>query len=467
MDKTPADQKVAMERTVKHKNDVSRSNKIYRQTSLGLLVFVVCAFLLLSCSPVKTAEQMSPTSTPTGLVLASPPGTATNTPVPTIPRTNTPAATATPSPTFSPTPKPIDTAIPTPTATSTPVTTQVSVALSYSGMLVLLIGPTGDLFKRIDIDENYIQWSPDGCQLYVTAWRAGRLVLLSIDLTNDIQRDLLAMSDMGDKGAMYPKLSPDGKWISYVVGYGEDRYTGWEFQDVRVVAIDEPAKPFYLTERGGAGICGGVWSPDGQWLAYSDYDKAGNGQLYLSRPDGSDRRQLTHFTMPKFTIDGIKWSPNSQRLTFAVYDQEDHFQGFWVAHSDGSDLRMMTLDDGRPAPGNGLWWSADNRTLVAYVWGDESVEGLYWFDPDTSKPYHIFYESRAPGTIVGPFPISDTQTIGFLGGDGNFYAYDMDSRTYKLWLHRLTLFPDGEWPLLDQVVPVPGGIVDISQCLSK
>lgn len=342
------------------------------------------------------------------------------------------------------------------------------VALGYPGV-IFLVGSTGDVFKRIDIGYDYIQWSPDGCQLRITTRRDQKSILLNLDLASGVQHDLFVVSDTGDEDAMYPQLSPDGKWISYVVGYGEDRYTGWEFQDVRVVVVDEPARPFHLTERGGAGVYGGAWSPDGQWLAYSDYDQDGNGQLYLSKPDGSDRRQLTHLVMSKITMDVIEWSPDGQRLAFTAYDQDDIPQGIWIVHSDGNDLREITLSDGNSIWGAPLWWSADGRTFVAFVSGDESVEGLYWFDPDTGKPYHVFYDSKSPnGHISFCFPISDVQTIAFSDAETKFYTYHLTDGTIDLWLDETKLFPEEGWPpMLWQVVPVPGGAVDISQCPSK
>lgn len=40
-----------------------------------------------------------------------------------------------------------------------------------------------------------------------------------------------------------------------------------------------------------------AWSPDGRWIAYageSSTHGASSYQLYVSRPNGSDRRKLTH-----------------------------------------------------------------------------------------------------------------------------------------------------------------------------
>lgn len=297
--------------------------------------------------------------------------------------------------------------------------------------------------------------------------------LFDLDLANGTEQEVfIGGEDANGNWRTYPLLSPDRKWVAYIVWSGELKPSGdTEFQDVEVIAVNERTRPFRLTKRGGAG--GRIWSPDSQYLAYSDYDEAGNSQLYLSRPDGSDRHQLTHFTTSEFIVDGIDWSPDGQRLSFDVVDLDDNLQETWVIHSDGSDLRMLTLDDGKPVPGSGLLWSTDSRTLVVHAWGYESADGLYWFSLDTGKVDHVFHDVKAPSKhIAFPFLISDVQTIGFLGGDYDFYSYNLADDTYKLWLDKFTLFPEYKdshdgYPMLRQMAPVPGGAVDISQCSSK
>ncbi|MEM7118867.1 MAG: hypothetical protein AAF614_41000 [Chloroflexota bacterium] len=45
-----------------------------------------------------------------------------------------------------------------------------------------------------------------------------------------------------------------------------------------------------LTQRGDN--LAPAWSPDGNWLVFTSY-QAGDNELYIMRPDGSDVRQLT------------------------------------------------------------------------------------------------------------------------------------------------------------------------------
>ena len=48
-------------------------------------------------------------------------------------------------------------------------------------------------------------------------------------------------------------------------------------------------EPYQLTTEGGGNP---DWSPDGQWIVYTK-DNRWNGYLWLMRPDGSDKHQLT------------------------------------------------------------------------------------------------------------------------------------------------------------------------------
>ncbi len=55
-------------------------------------------------------------------------------------------------------------------------------------------------------------------------------------------------------------------------------------------------------------LFGAVWSPDGEWIAYSRSTSAFAAELIISRPDGSDRWQVTD--TPANEID-VEWGSGS------------------------------------------------------------------------------------------------------------------------------------------------------------
>ncbi len=55
-----------------------------------------------------------------------------------------------------------------------------------------------------------------------------------------------------------------------------------------------------------------VWSPDGGWIAYSNY----NGEIKLIHPDGSDEHVIGRF--PGYEIFDLNWSPDGTHLAYTT-----------------------------------------------------------------------------------------------------------------------------------------------------
>jgi len=84
------------------------------------------------------------------------------------------------------------------------------------------------------------------------------------------------------------------------------------------------------------------WSPDGQWIAFSTSNpEGGNGHLFVIRPDGSDRRQLT--TAPT-QMYGLCWSPDSERVIFTSDSRGS--MNLWMVGVDGGHLEPVTRGPG-------------------------------------------------------------------------------------------------------------------------
>ena len=72
-------------------------------------------------------------------------------------------------------------------------------------------------------------------------------------------------------------VSPDGKTVVFTV-----HYNLW-------AVFTSGGEPRQLTTEGGGYP---DWSPDGQWIVYTK-ENWWNGYLWLMRPDGSEKHQLT------------------------------------------------------------------------------------------------------------------------------------------------------------------------------
>ncbi|MBN1889887.1 MAG: PD40 domain-containing protein, partial [Thermoflexales bacterium] len=268
-----------------------------------------------------------------------------------------------------------------------------------------------------------IAWSPDGCQLHLGV---GNSIFITDLHGNVLQK--VSVNSPREKGVYMGSgslsLSLTNEWIAYTVLSGYQKYSGAEFQNIEVVAVDSQTMPFVLTTRGGAGMA--AWSPNGERLAYSDYDAAGVAQLYHSNPDGSDRVQLTHFTEPGTTIGMIRWSPAGKALTFAVY-LDDETGSLWIASAGGTTQLKTAAESGNPITDE-FWWDEDGQRLAFHT--ERSYEGdhaIYWIDAIHGQVVHLLQASETPpGAIVQPFPFKGIQTMGFVGSKGLIF-YDMST----------------------------------------
>jgi Tol biopolymer transport system component len=94
----------------------------------------------------------------------------------------------------------------------------------------------------------------------------------------------LSPDPVGDSG----RFSPDGASVLTSAGYS-----------IVVVGLDGA-----VIEQVTDGLLfGPVWSPDGEWIAFSRGTTGPFADIYTSRPDGSDRRQVTDTPDNEITVD--------------------------------------------------------------------------------------------------------------------------------------------------------------------
>ncbi len=110
-------------------------------------------------------------------------------------------------------------------------------------------------------------------------------------------------------------------------------------------------------------------SPDGQWMAYSEYP---SGNLWKSRPDGSAAVQLTNATAY-----WEQWSPDGRSLVYS-----DWHKLYRVSADGGPPEKLMATGDYEMAP----TLSPDGRSLVFNRWDYvHEPDGLFVLDLATRK----------------------------------------------------------------------------------
>ena len=71
----------------------------------------------------------------------------------------------------------------------------------------------------------------------------------------------------------------------------------------RILVLGLDGKIQFLLTDGQAYIFGPAWSPDGAHIAYSVSRTGPFAEIYTSRPDGNDRRRVTHTSANEITVD--------------------------------------------------------------------------------------------------------------------------------------------------------------------
>ncbi len=246
---------------------------------------------------------------------------------------------------------------------------------------------------------------------------AGLLALLLLQCALGAeQRRLLKPEDFAAIRAVdEPNISPDGEHIAYVVGtvdLKKDKQpknlwlAKWDGSENRALTFGDNQQTHPR------------WSPDGKWIAFLSGrgDENDKDQIWVLSSEGGEAEQLTH---EKGSVEDFAWAPDSKRLVLVVHDPDprepeekekqkktvppiviDRFQfkkdieGYLTnrwEHLFLFDLTTRKLDrltsgqhdDGRPA------WSFDG-TQIAFV----SKRGN---DPDRTENWDIFLIEPKPG----------------------------------------------------------------------
>ena len=186
--------------------------------------------------------------------------------------------------------------------------------------------------------------------------------------------ELLTLKTLG--GA---QISPDGKWVAYMVTAGDFK------QDAFVTQIwlaDVATGRNIQLTRGDKSSNNPKWSPDGAWLAFTSNRLEDKNQIFAINPTGGEAVQLTK---SETAITNFAWSDDSRNIAYTATepvpqvskDHKDYLGDYKVVRKDYNFAH--------------LWTIAVSEALSAPVVGkqrtkkkDFSVDAFSW-SPDGGK----------------------------------------------------------------------------------
>jgi dipeptidyl aminopeptidase/acylaminoacyl peptidase len=231
--------------------------------------------------------------------------------------------------------------------------------------------------------------------------------------------DLFAFKRVSD-----PQISPDGKWVAYVVGQ-VDMEANKIPSSIWLAATDGKSEPKRLTNAAGKKDSHPRWSPDGKAILFQS-NRSGESQLWLIGLDGGEARQLT--TISTDASEAI-WSRDGKQIAFvsAVYPEysEKPFK-----ESDALNKKRKEETEKNPV-------KAKVHTKLFYRHWDSYVE---------DKRQHLFVMAFNDGKTGEPkdvtpgdrdaFPTSDTFSTGdnfTFSPDGKYLVFTAVPEKDEAW----------------------------------
>ncbi len=142
--------------------------------------------------------------------------------------------------------------------------------------------------------------------------------------------DLARLRDVRD-----PQVSPDGKWVAYVVS-GIDVKEDKSVSHIWMVSYD--GKAARQMTSGSESESSPRWSPDNRYLSFTSSRKGpvkGN-QVWLLDRNGGEAIQLTGV---KGRLQGYEWSPDSKRLALVIGDPDPDAENGENAAGEGAPAK--------------------------------------------------------------------------------------------------------------------------------
>lgn len=262
--------------------------------------------------------------------------------------------------------------------TALPINRQIAFSGDRDGNYGIYVtrseSPEPDRITDSPSDEYSPTWSPDRRHI---AFSRNREDIYTIDLDGSGLKQVTGSNDVTPSSDVTPAWSPDGSRIAFSSDRDGDSgiYTiDPDGSDLRqVTRINSADRVRHVNP---------VWSPDGRGIAFVILQSDRKSQVFTTRLDDSDVRQVTESTLGD--SHDPAWSPGGDRIAFSSDRDGDPGSEIYVIDPEGSDLRQVT-DSPLGEADTGPTWSPDGSHIAFVRFRDQgSSSDIYMIRPGGS-----------------------------------------------------------------------------------
>ncbi|MFP4228430.1 MAG: S41 family peptidase [Salinivenus sp.] len=283
------------------------------------------------------------------------------------------------------------------------------IALVLRGELFLMQNEPGEPRTRRLTEHPYrdrdVAWTSDSTLVFSSDRNDGQYDLYRLssadpehpgDLYDALQHDVTRLTDTPEDERVLA-VAPDQSRLALrrgaMTGYGEGEL-------ITARLTEDGLSEETVLADGWNAPTDIAWSPDADWLAYSQDDLNFNSDVFVQRADGSGER--TNVSQHPRSDEDPVWSPDGSKLAF-VSDRSGGDEDVWFVWLQEEDWERTERD----------WEEVDDETEEEASADDEPVD----VEIDLENIYNRLDQvTNMPGSEGDPVISEDGETFYFVGG---------------------------------------------------